>query len=94
MSPAKQSVVLDARAFDRTLRRIADEIVELRNQVEADVRSKLRIPFNSSTAALRYEHSMGQFGGLPPNILRQSTAQTLEQAHSDVRNRWIPLAQR
>src|SRR5206468_10516441 len=31
MSPAKQSVVLDARAFDRTLRRIADEIVELNN---------------------------------------------------------------
>jgi pyrimidine operon attenuation protein/uracil phosphoribosyltransferase len=27
----KQSVVLDARAFDRTLRRIADEIVELNN---------------------------------------------------------------
>ena len=29
--PAKQSTVLDARAFDRTLRRIADEIVELNN---------------------------------------------------------------
>src|SRR6476660_5732270 len=28
---AKQSTVLDARAFDRTLRRIADEIVELNN---------------------------------------------------------------
>ena len=27
----KQSTVLDARAFDRTLRRIADEIVELNN---------------------------------------------------------------
>lgn len=27
----KQSVVLDARAFDRTLRRVADEIVELNN---------------------------------------------------------------
>jgi pyrimidine operon attenuation protein/uracil phosphoribosyltransferase len=29
--PAKQSTVLDARAFDRTLRRMADEIVELNN---------------------------------------------------------------
>src|SRR4051812_43984222 len=29
--PAKQSTVLDARSFDRTLRRIADEIVELNN---------------------------------------------------------------
>jgi pyrimidine operon attenuation protein/uracil phosphoribosyltransferase len=27
----KQSVILDARAFDRTLRRIADEILELNN---------------------------------------------------------------
>jgi pyrimidine operon attenuation protein/uracil phosphoribosyltransferase len=31
MAPAKQSTVLDARAFDRTLRRMADEIVELNN---------------------------------------------------------------
>jgi pyrimidine operon attenuation protein/uracil phosphoribosyltransferase len=31
MAPAKQSVVLDARAFARTLRRMADEIVELNN---------------------------------------------------------------
>src|SRR3954469_11561052 len=29
--PAKQSTVLDARSFDRTLRRMADEIVELNN---------------------------------------------------------------
>src|SRR3954466_15316607 len=31
---AKQSTVLDARAFDRTLRRMADEIVELNNGIE------------------------------------------------------------
>jgi pyrimidine operon attenuation protein/uracil phosphoribosyltransferase len=31
---AKQVTVLDARAFDRTLRRIADEIVELNNGTE------------------------------------------------------------
>ena len=30
-APPKQSVLLDARAFDRTLRRMADEIVELNN---------------------------------------------------------------
>jgi pyrimidine operon attenuation protein/uracil phosphoribosyltransferase len=30
-SPQKQGTVLDARAFDRTLRRMADEIVELNN---------------------------------------------------------------
>jgi pyrimidine operon attenuation protein/uracil phosphoribosyltransferase len=32
--PPKQSTVLDARAFDRTLRRMADEIVELNNGIE------------------------------------------------------------
>jgi pyrimidine operon attenuation protein/uracil phosphoribosyltransferase len=33
-APPKQSTVLDARAFDRTLRRMADEIVELNNGIE------------------------------------------------------------
>ena len=33
-APQKQSVVLDARAFDRMLRRMADEIVELNNGTE------------------------------------------------------------
>jgi len=71
----------------------ADELVRARDRVERDVRAALGIPFNPSAPAMRYEHSMGQFG-LPPNILRQSNAQSLTQAHSDVRNRWIPLAER
>lgn len=51
----------------------AQELVDLRDAVERDVRTKLGIPFNPSRAALRYEHSMGQFGGrLPANILRSS----------------------
>jgi len=33
-APPKQSTVLDARAFDRTLRRMADEIVEANNGIE------------------------------------------------------------
>ena len=33
-APPKQSTVLDARAFDRTLRRMADEIVEMNNGIE------------------------------------------------------------
>jgi pyrimidine operon attenuation protein/uracil phosphoribosyltransferase len=33
-APPKQSTVLDARAFDRTLRRMADEIVELNTGIE------------------------------------------------------------
>jgi radical SAM superfamily enzyme YgiQ (UPF0313 family) len=72
----------------------AQQLVDARDYVERDVRSALGIPFNPSAPAKRYEHSMGQFGRLPSTILRQSAAHTLEQAHSDVRNRWIPLAER
>ena len=72
----------------------AKELVEARDHVERDVRSALGIPFNPSTPATRYEHSMGQFGQLPPNILRQSSAESLAQPNPDVRNRWIPLAER
>ncbi|MBI1892819.1 MAG: radical SAM protein [Candidatus Rokubacteria bacterium] len=50
-----------------------DELVKLRDFVERDVRKVLGIPFNLSATAIRYEHSMGQFGGaLPPNILRRT----------------------
>ena len=49
----------------------AERLVELRDVVERDVRSKLGIPFNAGKPAIRYEHSMGQ-GMLPPFILRKS----------------------
>ncbi len=48
----------------------AEQIVNLRNQVEREAREKLRIPYNAGAAALRYEHSMGQ--GLPDFIYRMS----------------------
>ncbi len=47
------------------------EIVSLRDQVEREVRAALDIPYYPSTAALRYEHSMGQ--GLPDVLYREST---------------------
>ena len=73
----------------------AKELVDARDFVERDVRAALGIPFNPATPASRYEHSMGQFGQLPPSILRQSSADTLAQPQTtDVRNRWIPLAER
>lgn len=51
----------------------SQELVSLRDFVERDVRSKLNIPFNPGAPAIRYEHSMGQFGGrLPSHILRIS----------------------
>ena len=43
-------------------------IVTLRNSVEAEVRKALGIPYPSSTHAIKYEHSMGQFG-----VLRSSS---------------------
>ena len=55
----------------------ADQLVELRDFVERDVREKLGIPFNLSAAAIRFEHSMGQAGpNLPPHILRTSSPST------------------
>ncbi|HYE85406.1 MAG TPA: radical SAM protein, partial [Vicinamibacterales bacterium] len=45
-------------------------LVRLRNGVEDNVRARLNIPFNPAAPALRYEHSMGQHGALPPQILR------------------------
>jgi radical SAM superfamily enzyme YgiQ (UPF0313 family) len=50
----------------------SEDLVLLRDQVEAGVRAKLDIPFNPSRAAQQYEHSMGQ-QHLPTNILRTST---------------------
>lgn len=51
------------------------EIVRLRDWVEADVRAKLGIPFNPGAPSQRYEHSMGM-GPLPRSILRQSAPRT------------------
>lgn len=63
------------KAYVYTDHLTAEELVEMRDYVERDVRHKLNIPFNPSAAAIRYEHSMGQFGGrLPDFILRSSEA--------------------
>lgn len=53
-----------------------EDMVRLRDCVETDVRTKLGIPFNQSSAAIRYEHSMGQSGPIPSNILRTSKLDT------------------
>src|SRR5262252_1105521 len=54
-------------------------LVDGRDYIERDVRSALGIPFNPAAAATRFEHSMGQFGQLPPSILRLSGAGRLSQ---------------
>ncbi len=50
----------------------AERLVELRDHVERSVRAELNIPFNPGAPAVPYEHSMGQFGTFPSNILRRS----------------------
>src|SRR5213594_3190873 len=57
----------------------AEELVKWRDWLEADVRAKLSIPYNTAAPAVRYEHSMGQ-GIIPPNILRSSTSASLKSA--------------
>ena len=57
------------RSFVFTDHLDADEIVQLRDELEREVRAKLNICFNPSRPALMYEHSMGQ--GLPKFILKQ-----------------------
>lgn len=48
------------RSFVYTDALSADELCALRDDVEADVRQRLAIPYPTSAAALSYEHSMGQ----------------------------------
>jgi len=59
----------------------AVELVELRNFVEKDVRTILKIPFNPAGAARRFEHSMGQMG-LPELVLRRSAPSSVSSISS------------
>lgn len=47
-----------------------ERLCELRDEVEAEVRAKLGIPYATGAAAINWEHSMGQ--NLPSAILRSS----------------------
>lgn len=50
----------------------ADELVTLRDELEAEVRETLRIPFNPGAPGVRFETSMGQHSAIPATILRRS----------------------
>ena len=50
-----------------------EQIVDHRDGLERDIRRELGIPFNPSSPAILYEHSMGQ-SGLPARMLRRSGA--------------------
>jgi radical SAM superfamily enzyme YgiQ (UPF0313 family)/intein/homing endonuclease len=50
----------------------AQDLVELRDSFEYQIRKQLDIPFNPGAPSIRYEHSMGSGGRLPDNILRRT----------------------
>lgn len=60
-------------AFVSTDYLTAPDLVRLRDWLEGDVRSKLDIPYNQASPAVRYEHSMGQ-GVIPATILRTTSS--------------------
>lgn len=47
-----------------------ERLAQLRDEVEAEVRAKLGIPYPTGAAAIQFEHSMGQ--NLPASILRST----------------------
>ena len=53
----------------------ADDLVRLRDWLEADVRGFLEIPYPEASAGVRYEHSMGQ-SSLPNQLLKSSSQPT------------------
>lgn len=52
----------------------SEELVLARDHLEETARIKLRLPFNQRAASLCYDQSMGQQGGLPGFILRQTNS--------------------
>lgn len=72
----------------------AEELVELREFMERDVRRVLQIPYNPSAASTRYEHSMGQLGAqLPARILKRSSGAPKVEQEPVSSLQWIPLEQ-
>jgi radical SAM superfamily enzyme YgiQ (UPF0313 family) len=62
------------RAYTWTDHLSAQDLVRLRDEVEARVRAALGIPYNAGAPGIAFEASMGQTKRLPPTILRASAA--------------------
>jgi hypothetical protein len=60
------------KAYVHTDDLTSETLVALRDWVEGDVRKSFGIPYNVARPSIRYEHSMGQLGGLPPTMLRST----------------------
>ncbi|MBN2035324.1 MAG: B12-binding domain-containing radical SAM protein [Chitinispirillaceae bacterium] len=62
------------RALTSTDYLSSQDLVTMRSEMEREVRAALHLGDLTGTPALRYEHSMGQMGEIPPYILRSSLA--------------------
>ena len=67
-------------SYVRTQRLSAVELIQERDALEFRVRTRLGIPFPSQSAAIHFEHSMGQGSSLPPSLLRISKNAFAQQA--------------
>lgn len=65
------------KSYTFTDRLSPEELVRMRDWLEADVRGRLNVPYNTAAPAVRYEHSMGQ-GAIPSNILRTSSSPSVK----------------
>ncbi|HET7909826.1 MAG TPA: radical SAM protein [Nitrospira sp.] len=71
-------------AFVSTDHLTSERLVSLRDDLEADVRAALSLPFNPADPGLRYEHSMGQ-GALPSYILKTSKPSAMRSQSKPLR---------
>ena len=86
---SKQSTVLDARGFDRTLRRMADEIVELNNGTDGLVivgiqRRGVQLAAQIVSLIAEREHAEVPQGALDITLYRDDL-QTVDRARSSAR---------
>ena len=60
----------------------SEDLVRCRDQVDLEVRQVLKIALPVASPAIRYEHSMGQHGVIPPRILRASRTESYVSAQA------------
>lgn len=59
-----------------------EDLAKCRDDLEHDVRKKLKIPYNPANPAKKYEHSMGSSRNLPDWILRSTETHKSPQIHN------------
>ncbi len=70
------------RAYTWTDHLSSDDLVRIRDEIEANVRARLGIPYNAGAPGVQFEASMGMTK-LPPSILRSSSADSMPRLKDD-----------